>query len=105
MTSVTRIGTTLSAVTCSASSASTPTSADHRERVLPAPGSPMDVARELARERYQLDDGTPTLRHWRGGWWEWRGSHWAEVELRAARATAYAFTETAVYFKGDEIVP
>ena len=81
-----------------------PASASHGERVLPAPGSPMDVARELARERYQLDDGTPTLRHWRGGWWEWRGSHWAEVELRAARATAYAF-ETAVYFKGDEIVP
>jgi putative DNA primase/helicase len=43
------------------------------------------------------------LRHWRGGWWEWRGSHWAEVELRQVRAQAYIFTEHADYEdeKGD----
>lgn len=66
-------------------------------RLLPPPNEPMKVARALARERYQLEDGTPTLRHWRGGWWEWRRSHWVEVEQRAARRAAYVFTETALY--------
>jgi putative DNA primase/helicase len=50
-----------------------------------------------------------TLRHWRGGWWEWQTTRWVEVEQRAARAAAYAFTETAVYEKatkdGVELVP
>ena len=53
--------------------------------LLPPPNEPMKVAREFARERHQLD-GTPTLRHWRGGWWQWRESHWVEVEQRAVRA-------------------
>jgi putative DNA primase/helicase len=66
-------------------------------RTLPAPTEPMKVARVLARERYQLDDGTPTLRHWRGGWWQWRTSHWAEIEQRAAKSAAYAFAEHALY--------
>src|SRR5215218_9870747 len=72
-------------------------------RTLPPPTAPMKVARVLARERYQLEDGTPTLRHWRGGWWEWRSSHWIEVEQRAARAAAYEFTEHAVY-KGSKLI-
>lgn len=78
--------------------------------ILPPPNEPIRVARVLARERYQLEDGTPTLRHWRGGWWEWCGSHWIEVEQRAARAAAYEFTEAALYERekpnGEtEIVP
>jgi putative DNA primase/helicase len=71
-------------------------------RVLPPPSEPMKVARVLAGERYQLEDGTPTLRHWRGGWWEWRQSRWIEIEQRAARATAWHFTEHAVYEKQDK---
>lgn len=43
--------------------------------------------------------------HWRGGWWEWRTSHWVEIEQRAARAAAYEFTEHALYAKGDDIEP
>ena len=77
-------------------------------RPLPAPNEPMKVARVLARERYQDDDSTPTLRHWRGGWWEWRTSHWVEVEQRAVRAAAYEFTEAARSTqtpKGTEVVP
>jgi putative DNA primase/helicase len=66
-------------------------------RTLPPPNEPMKVARVLARERYQLDDGTPTLRHWRGGWWMWRTSHWTEIEQRAARSAAYEFAEHAFY--------
>jgi putative DNA primase/helicase len=65
----------------------------------------MKVARVLAGERYELPDGTPTLRHWRGGWWEWRTSHWAEAEQRAVRSTAYEYTENAFYEKGDDPAP
>ncbi len=38
--------------------------------VLPPPSAPMEVARELVAALHTLD-GVPTLRHWRGGWWEW----------------------------------
>lgn len=64
--------------------------------ILPPPNEPMKVARVLAHDRYQLPDETPTLRHWRGGWWQWQGSHWGELELRATRAAAYEFTESAL---------
>ncbi|MBA2513361.1 MAG: NTP-binding protein [Solirubrobacterales bacterium] len=37
------------------------------------------------------------MRHWRGGWWEWRTSHWVEIEQRAMQAVAYTFTEHAAY--------
>lgn len=37
------------------------------------------------------------LRHWRGGWWKWATSHWFELEERAIRADAYAFTEHATW--------
>ena len=71
------------------------------EIVLPAPDNPMAVARELANERY-TNDGKPTLRHWRGGWWEWAGSHWREVEERHIRQAAYLFTEDAVFVKSSK---
>jgi putative DNA primase/helicase len=72
-------------------------SPDNVPSTLPPPNRPMKVARVLAAERYQLQDETPTLRHWRGEWWQWRASHWAEVEQRAVRGEAYKFAERAVY--------
>jgi putative DNA primase/helicase len=66
-------------------------------QILPPPQAPMAVARVLARDAYTHSTGTPTLRHWRGGWWLWQRSRWVEIEHRAARSMAYAFTEHAVY--------
>jgi putative DNA primase/helicase len=74
------------------------------ERILPSPSAPMDVARALGVDKYTEDDAL-TLRHWRGGWWEWRIVHWAEVEPRAVRKIAYEFTEHAVYRAGDDVKP
>lgn len=66
------------------------------ERIVAAPSNPMAVARGLISELWTVD-GLPTLRHWRGSWWEWRTSHWAEVEPRTIMAVLYEYTETAGY--------
>ena len=80
-------------------------SADVPQRVvLPPPSAPMEVARKLVARRY-LNGDLMTLRHWRGGWWEWQGPRWVEIEQRAVRAGGYAFTENAVCQSGDEQVP
>jgi putative DNA primase/helicase len=68
--------------------------------VLPSPSDPMGVARDLIEER-QNDDGELTLRHWRGGWMEWRGIHWAEAEEKSIRAWLYERLEVAQYFHVD----
>jgi putative DNA primase/helicase len=62
----------------------------------------MEVARRFVADRY-TQKGCLTLRHWRGGWWEWRGSKWAEVDNRGTRAYLYRFAEHATYLddKGE----
>ena len=73
--------------------------------ILPAPNLPMEVARKFVADRYTRKD-CPTLRHWRGGWWEWRTTRWAEIDGRATRAQAYKFTEHATYKDDkDEVKP
>jgi putative DNA primase/helicase len=82
----------------------------HEERVngkgstqlLPSPQVPMDVAR-LFVAKCCTYDGILTLRHWRGGWWRWRPSHWSEVEDRAVRSLLYQFTEKAIYDTGKTL--
>jgi len=56
---------------------------------------PMAVARTFVEKC--THDGVLTLRHWRGGWWQWRSSHWIELEDRAVRSLLYAYTENAFY--------
>jgi len=74
-----------------------------RELGLPPPNAPMKVARLFARECYTRE-GLSTLRHWRGGWCQWRDSRWVELEQRAMQAAAYRFTEYAAWVdaKGEE---
>jgi putative DNA primase/helicase len=55
----------------------------------------MAVARIYLETRTR--DDVPTLRFWRGGWWEWSTSYWREVEQRAIRSNLYEFTENASY--------
>ena len=75
------------------------------QRVLPSPREPMAVARAFLAEGWRHPDGTPLLRHWRGGWWSWRTSHWRECEPRAIRGLLYAFTEDAVFLGPKGAVP
>ncbi len=67
--------------------------------VLPPPSAPMQVARVFMTHSLMVDGipDAPTLRYYRGGWWVWRTTHWAEVENRTVRSLLYAFTEHAVY--------
>jgi putative DNA primase/helicase len=71
---------------------------DAREpRLLPPPSAPLEVAHALVKNKYVDEAGDQTLKHWRGGWWEWRTSRWVEVEQRAISTTAYEFTRHAIY--------
>jgi putative DNA primase/helicase len=71
---------------------------------LPSPSMPMDVARVFV-EQACSNDGLLTLRHWRGGWWVWRTSHWVEAEDRTVRSLLYRFTEKARYPAGKGAGP
>jgi hypothetical protein len=63
---------------------------------LPAPSDPMGVARVLIQD-HQTPDGELTLRHWRGGWMQWQGTHWVEAEDKAIRSWIYGRLERAKY--------
>jgi putative DNA primase/helicase len=65
----------------------------------------MAVAREFVQRCCQHDGDVLTLRYWRGGWWDWRQSHWVEIEIRAVRSMLYMFTEHARYQNGDKLAP
>ena len=79
---------------------------DHpeRPRILPPPKMPMDVARQYLKEHHLYDE-LLTLRHWHGGWWYWRGSHWSEIDDRCVRSWLYGYTEHAVYGDNDGLAP
>lgn len=62
---------------------------------LPPPTQPVDVA---VRFLQHLHESGSMLRSWRGGFWLWQGSHWAEIAHDAVRARLYDFTHRAVYF-------
>jgi putative DNA primase/helicase len=71
--------------------------------VLPSPAEPMRVARVLVQEQFtDPGSGEGALVHWRGAWWEWRRTRWAEIESRAIQATVWTFTENAVYLDAED---
>jgi putative DNA primase/helicase len=65
--------------------------------LLPPPSDPMAVAREYVEQHSRHSSGALTLRYWRGGWWQWKISYWAESENRAVRSKLYSFTENATF--------
>jgi putative DNA primase/helicase len=73
-------------------------------RLLPPPSMPMDVARVFVAD-HCTHEGTLTLRHWRGGWWRWRSSHWREIPDRGVRSLLYAFTDGTLYLEEGALAP
>src|SRR5262249_34888841 len=72
-------------------------------RTLPSPKEPLKVARVLVDEEYS--NGHLLMRSWRGGLWEWTGTHWTEVEQRQVESGPHACTEHAIYIDGKSTKP
>lgn len=62
-------------------------------RELPAPGLPMDVAREL------VGSYPSELTWWRGDFWAWEGTHWVTKDESEIRGWIRLVTERATYLK------
>jgi putative DNA primase/helicase len=76
--------------------------------VLSSPSDPMGVARTLIQD-HRDGLGELTLRHWRGEWTQWQGTHWTEIEDKAIRSWLYSRLESAEYWhvtnNGKELRP
>lgn len=70
---------------------------------LPPPSEPLAVAKHLLPDWEH--QGARTLRHWRGAWMRWRGSHWSEVEQGEIRTELYQRLGNAVYDTQDGLRP
>ena len=66
-----------------------------RRRTLHSPSEPLAVAREFVEARC-LHDKHLTLRYWRSGWWNWKTTHWVELDEPTLRSVLYEFTEHAL---------
>lgn len=73
--------------------------------LMPAPSSPLAVARRLLPD-WQTQDGQLTIRRWRGSWMRWTGTCWREVDEAQMRARMYKRLEHAAYqVQGKDGVP
>jgi putative DNA primase/helicase len=61
--------------------------------VLPPSSDPMAVARRYVEDRF-IQQGTHTLRAWRGGFQAFTGRYWREIEEASVRADLYRYLET-----------
>ena len=66
-------------------------------RNVPPPKRPLAVARDLARALYTDREGRVLLRAHRGGFYQWNGRFWREVDKRDVRGAAYEWLEHAYY--------
>lgn len=70
--------------------------------LLPSPGDPMAVARVLVT-RLPATDDVPHMTWWRGDFYEWTGSKWAQQQEAAINRWLYLHTENARWDAGDEV--
>ena len=71
-------------------------------RFVPPPTHPMAVARELVKMLYTTSSGELTLRHHRGDFYHWNGSHWPDEDQRDIRGSAYRYLEHAQYQHSED---
>lgn len=69
--------------------------------VLPPPGHPMAVARELVG-RMEHTEGEVHRAWWKGDFYAWTGTHWALEDVAGVRRWLYNQTADAVYLTEDK---
>jgi putative DNA primase/helicase len=79
---------------------SPPVEEPNKTEIMPSPSSPLAVARVLLAER--TEGQTALIRHWRGGWMQYTGTHWTEEEEKLVRKWVYTRLEHVMYVKGQD---
>jgi len=72
--------------------------------VLPA-GNPVECAREFVDRNFRTRDGTPCLHHYRGGFYRWVGTHYAEIDTKEVRSQLYGFLADALTSRSEAFQP
>ena len=63
--------------------------------VLPA-GSPVECAREFVDRNFRTPDGALRLHHYRGVFYRWVGTHYADIDTKEVRSQLYGFLADAL---------
>lgn len=66
-------------------------------QLFPPPTAPLAVAETIYSGEYRTHSGMRTLVSWRGGWMQWHGTHWSEVDTAELRSRIYSILGTAEY--------
>jgi hypothetical protein len=72
--------------------------------VLPA-GSPVECAREFLDKNFRTPGGALCLHHYRGSFYRWVGTHYAEIDTREVRSQLYGFLADALTTQGSAFQP
>src|SRR5262249_31793507 len=72
--------------------------------VLPAV-SPVECAREFLDKKFRTPDGALCLHHYRGSFYRWVGTHYAEIDTKEVRAQLYGFLADALTSRSEAFQP
>jgi len=73
---------------------------------LPLPvDEPLACAKEFVSREFTTVGGAVCLRFYRGGFYRWTGTHYAEIESKEVRSKIYEFLRRAVTLQGGNLVP
>jgi putative DNA primase/helicase len=69
-------------------------------RIVLTAGSPVECAREFLDKNFRTPDGALCLHHYRGSFYRWVGTHYAEIDTREVRSQLYGFLADALTSQG-----
>ena len=66
---------------------------------------PLPCAKEFVAGQFTTPEGVTCLHYYRGSFYQWTGTHYAEIELKELRSKLYEFLGTAVTKRGKVVEP
>jgi len=72
--------------------------------VLPA-GNPVGCAREFLNKNFRTPNGALCLHHYRGCFYRWVGTHYAEIDTNEVRSQLYGFLADALISRNEALEP